>query len=132
MASSRIVMLVSRHPADQDFYTRLLRDFNLLSVPVSAPHEAVRRLAHFRVSALLLHLSEVDSTSGFRNIVAAAHPAPVLVIAPLAMHGDSALQRALDDGCADIIAEPCSPQSVAERLWRAIGGNGSGSRQAPA
>jgi hypothetical protein len=36
MVSSRTVMLVSRRPADRDFYTRLLRDYNFLSVPVSA------------------------------------------------------------------------------------------------
>jgi len=122
MASGRTVMLVSRDAGDREFYAEHLRQFNLLPLAVSAPHEALLRLTQFRVSAVLLHLRAPDEGSSYREIVAAARPTPVLVLASIDMLAQVALQQALEACGAEIVAEPCPPSSLAGRLWRAIGG----------
>ncbi len=122
MVSNRVVMFVSRDAGHRELYASALRGFGLLSVWTPGVDDGQRLLAQYRVNALIFHPSSEDEWGRCRQLVAAAHSSPVLVLGPSDATAGQ-VHEALDAGCAGFIAAPCPSSSLAGILRRAMNGD---------
>ncbi len=120
MVSSRVVMFVSRDAGYRELYTNALRSFGLLSVWATGVDEGRSLLGQYSVAALIFDPSSREEWEQCGQLVAAAGPSPVLVMASGHEHQ---AQEAFDAGCVAFVAGPCPPASLAAVLQRAMSGD---------